>query len=200
MASSWKTQQGADAVSAAACKVGDERVLARKSLCQAAVLCGQRPRDDRARRLGSKNLINYSHQEDNKPDVVIAHGAQKDAQEQMRSQLGDCVAVSWLSVCLALAGLIPFCNTSSSLLHICQGFSLGADGVCRHQASCSAFHFHTRLRQLQSKKGKKKHWGIDETLKIYLGLYRVTNQINQNQHTIKLKVYLSSQTKQNNYI
>lgn len=83
-----------------------------------------------------QNLINYSHHEDNKPDVVIAHDAQKDRQEQMRSQLGDCVAVSWLSVCLALVGLIPFCSTSSSLLlHICQGFSLRADGVCHQRAA-----------------------------------------------------------------
>lgn len=147
------------------------RRRARKSLCQAAVLCGQRPRDDRARRLGSKNLINYSHQEDNKPDVVIAHDAQKDAQEQMRSQLGDCVAVSWLSVCLALAGLIPFCSTSSSLLHICQGFSLGADGVCRHQRAAQRFIF-TRAYD-NCKVRRKKHWGIDEILKMYLGLYRL---------------------------
>lgn len=89
-----------------------------------------------------QNLINYSHHEDNKPDVVIAHDAQKDRQEQMRSQLGDCVAVSWLSVCLALTGLIPFCSTSSSLLHICQGFSLRADGVCHQSAAQPAIFTH----------------------------------------------------------
>lgn len=80
-------------------------------------------------------MINYRHHEDNKPDVVIAHDAQKDGQEQMRSQLGDCVAVSWLSVCLALAGLIPFCSPSPSLLHICQGFARRADGVCHQRAA-----------------------------------------------------------------
>lgn len=123
-----KTQQGGTTRFAAACKLGDEHTrVPEKELTSGYRLVWPAAPGWRVSEIREHNLINYSHQEDNKPDVVIRQ-TQKDAQEQMKSQLGDCVSVSWLSVCLAFAGLIPFCSTSFSL-HICQGFSLRAAQV-----------------------------------------------------------------------
>ena len=48
-------------------------------------------KDEETRKIREHNLINYSHEEDNKPDVVIRLTWNRQ-QEQMKSQLVDHVA------------------------------------------------------------------------------------------------------------